>query len=207
MRIDETPDHTSTATSSGISRRTVVQGAAWSLPVIAVAVATPLAAASTAQSDLDISYFETAPQEGASQWDTGTVEPGYFENKPMTSHIEVLSHAPGGTVQTFTMDVQMHASSYKNDTLEIVAPSDAGWSIAGIEPTANTTVTFHLVWVGTLDPGQSVPLWLHYATAGNPPVDPTRIVQIAAITSVPGGDRFPDNNSQTGTPSYWVKHS
>lgn len=34
-------------TPSGISRRTVVQGAAWSIPVIAVAVGTPLAAAST----------------------------------------------------------------------------------------------------------------------------------------------------------------
>lgn len=33
---------------SGLSRRTVVQGAAWALPVIAAAVATPLAAASVA---------------------------------------------------------------------------------------------------------------------------------------------------------------
>jgi hypothetical protein len=34
--------------SRGLKRRTVVQGAAWSIPVIAAAVATPLAAASTA---------------------------------------------------------------------------------------------------------------------------------------------------------------
>ncbi|KJQ55071.1 hypothetical protein [Microbacterium sp. SA39] len=35
-------------TSKGFSRRTVVKGAAWSVPVIAAAVATPLAAASLA---------------------------------------------------------------------------------------------------------------------------------------------------------------
>lgn len=35
-------------TEKGISRRTLVKGAAWSVPVIAVAVSTPLAAASTA---------------------------------------------------------------------------------------------------------------------------------------------------------------
>lgn len=33
--------------TSGLSRRAIVKGAAWSLPVVAVAVATPLAAAST----------------------------------------------------------------------------------------------------------------------------------------------------------------
>lgn len=36
----------------GVSRRTLVKGAAWSLPVIAVAAATPLAAASTTNSSL-----------------------------------------------------------------------------------------------------------------------------------------------------------
>ncbi|ALJ21112.1 hypothetical protein [Microbacterium sp. No. 7] len=35
------------AASSGLERRTIVKGAAWSLPVIAVAVTTPLAAATT----------------------------------------------------------------------------------------------------------------------------------------------------------------
>lgn len=38
-----------TIEETGVSRRTLVKGAAWSLPVIAVAAATPLAAASTAE--------------------------------------------------------------------------------------------------------------------------------------------------------------
>lgn len=41
MKVNETP-----VSDRGLSRRTVIQGAAWSLPVIAAAVATPIAAAS-----------------------------------------------------------------------------------------------------------------------------------------------------------------
>ncbi|MGQ7310893.1 hypothetical protein ACUOFU_04230 [Microbacterium arabinogalactanolyticum] len=41
-----------TIENTNVSRRTLVKGAAWSLPVVAVAAATPLAAASTAGTDL-----------------------------------------------------------------------------------------------------------------------------------------------------------
>ncbi len=44
--------------SAGLSRRTIVKGAAWSVPVIAAAVAVPMAAASTPQQDLN--FFLTA---------------------------------------------------------------------------------------------------------------------------------------------------
>lgn len=47
---------------TGISRRTVVKGAAWSVPVIAAAVATPLAAASTAGPAELASAFWSASQ-------------------------------------------------------------------------------------------------------------------------------------------------
>ncbi len=43
---ESTSDVTQATTKAGLSRRVVVQGAAWSIPVIAAAVATPLAAAS-----------------------------------------------------------------------------------------------------------------------------------------------------------------
>lgn len=50
---------------SGISRRAVVRGAAWSVPVIAVAVATPLAAASGGGTvNSDANYFWDAESEG-----------------------------------------------------------------------------------------------------------------------------------------------
>lgn len=45
-----------TEENKGLSRRTVVKGAAWSVPVIAAAVATPLASASVLNSDLVASF-------------------------------------------------------------------------------------------------------------------------------------------------------
>lgn len=47
MHNDPAPDdRASGATRSGVDRRTVIHGLAWSLPVVSVAVAAPLAAAS-----------------------------------------------------------------------------------------------------------------------------------------------------------------
>lgn len=43
-------------TSTRINRRTVVKGAAWSVPVIAAAIAAPAASASTASTDLAVAF-------------------------------------------------------------------------------------------------------------------------------------------------------
>lgn len=51
------PDH-HRSTPTGLTRRTLVKGAAWSVPVVAAAVATPLAAASAALAALT---YEVAP--------------------------------------------------------------------------------------------------------------------------------------------------
>ena len=48
-----------------ISRRTVVKGAAWSVPVIAVAVATPLAAASGGVVNDEANYYWDSEAQGA----------------------------------------------------------------------------------------------------------------------------------------------
>lgn len=52
MEENAAPPRTDLDTTKGVTRRTVVHGAAWSLPVIAAAVGTPLAAASTAGADI-----------------------------------------------------------------------------------------------------------------------------------------------------------
>lgn len=46
--MNTTPNSSPLDSKKGITRRTIVQGAAWSVPVVAAAVATPLAAASAA---------------------------------------------------------------------------------------------------------------------------------------------------------------
>ncbi|MGS0560052.1 hypothetical protein [Microbacterium aurugineum] len=54
-----------TQDNHGVSRRTVVVGAAWSVPVIAAAVAVPLAAASTNTSNDAANYYWDAEAQGA----------------------------------------------------------------------------------------------------------------------------------------------
>ncbi|MFJ2550872.1 hypothetical protein [Microbacterium sp. NPDC087591] len=72
----------------GFSRRTVVKGAAWSVPVIAAAVATPLAAASTA----DVGAFTTAGTCGI----LGVLGPGFTLTASATAPL------PVGTTITIT---------------------------------------------------------------------------------------------------------
>lgn len=55
------PEQPANSEQSGLRRRTIVKGAAWSLPVIAVAAASPLAAASTA-------CTEPAASAGVGTW-------------------------------------------------------------------------------------------------------------------------------------------
>ena len=71
----------------GFSRRTVVKGAAWSVPVIAAAVATPLAAAS----EVDLGAFSTSGDCGV----LGLIGPGFT----LTAGPEPL---PIGTTITIT---------------------------------------------------------------------------------------------------------
>lgn len=65
----------------GFSRRTVVKGAAWSVPVIAAAVATPLAAASA----VDVGAFTTAGSCGVA----GLIGPGFTLTASATAPLPV----------------------------------------------------------------------------------------------------------------------
>lgn len=72
----------------GFSRRTVVKGAAWSVPVIAAAVATPLAAASV----VDVGAFTTSGTCGV----LGLIGPGFTLTASATAPL------PIGTTVTIT---------------------------------------------------------------------------------------------------------
>lgn len=74
----------------GFSRRTIVKGAAWSVPVIAAAVATPLAAASTG--DVELGAFTTAGTCGV----LGVLGPGFTLTASGTAPL------PVGTTITIT---------------------------------------------------------------------------------------------------------
>lgn len=105
---ESTSDDTQATTKAGLSRRVVVQGAAWSIPVIALAVATPLAAASgdAALSFTLPTYAGTACTEitnvqAALTNSSGAPDPG----KPITVTLsDGYTFADGSTTYTGTTD-------------------------------------------------------------------------------------------------------
>jgi hypothetical protein len=109
---DAPPDSTSDAqpppTATGISRRVVVQGAAWSIPVIAAAVAAPLAAASgdaalnfTLPAYAGAACTEITNVQASLTNSSGAPEPG----KPITVTLsDGYTFADGSTTHTGTTD-------------------------------------------------------------------------------------------------------
>ncbi len=194
----------SDSTTAGPSRRTVVKGAAWSIPVIAAAVAAPLATASTVpavQPDLAITWLQTGPTNGVVQYWAANGEPGYHAGKQLTYHIQVTNKGDAAATM-FVVELQLHAASYQNGSGGIA--SGSGWEITGVRPSPNTTVTLTLTWTGALEPGQSVDGFVQLRVSNDVPAGETHVTPIAAIVSVAEGDSNSSNNSQVGTPSYWV---
>jgi hypothetical protein len=59
-----TEQESTTSARTGISRRGVVKGAAWSVPVVALAVAAPAASASVVPTDIAVTLQPTPPKPG-----------------------------------------------------------------------------------------------------------------------------------------------
>lgn len=93
-----------TTENSGISRRTLVKGAAWSMPVIAVAAATPLAAASTTNASVAWTGTETGLL-ALSVLDTATV---ITAQALMTVPDEyTITNGPGAINEPATVTIQV----------------------------------------------------------------------------------------------------
>lgn len=128
------------AEAARLTRRNVVKGAAWSIPVIAAAVATPLAAASV-----------TPPANSANvQVPTG-VPAGNFEDITITGRLTgqgapVNAPLPDGTVVTFTASDPGAVISVAGSAgiADIVGPSGGVWTVV-LSPgvtTVSATVAF-----------------------------------------------------------------
>lgn len=127
-------------TEARLARRTIIKGAAWSVPVVAAAIATPLAAASV-----------TPPANSANvQVPTG-VPAGNFEDITITGRLTgqgapVNAPLPEGTVVTFTASdpdavISVAASS---GIADITGPDGGVWTVVlapGVT-TASATVAF-----------------------------------------------------------------
>lgn len=110
--------------ASGLSRRTVVKGAAWSVPVIAAAVAVPLAAASAGGFvNSEANYYWAAESQG---------------------DYTTLSAAAGGLMATFSTQIAYRANPWVNPpagaslvvvvTFDSPVRLDAGSSLGGWAP-------------------------------------------------------------------------
>ena len=160
---------------AGINRRAVIKAAAWSAPVIAVAVATPLAAASTAprpagagltewQGGTSVSTSIAAPahvliNRGATVGfvaftpDGDLEEPGLFTSGAASV---TVSWGAGGNVTVPT--------SYRLEETNLF-----GWTRVGSLPAAGTTGSIEYVRPGILNGAGNVvslPLLRLYPTAG-----------------------------------------
>lgn len=121
--------------SKGFSRRTVIKTAAWSVPVVAVAVSTPLAAASVGAAALTfevVPLVDTDAPFGAralTVTNTGTAD--------FTGPI-VLSTPAWATIAPFTADGAVQGTAGSNIT----------WMLPAAEVPAGQSLQVDLTWTG-----------------------------------------------------------
>lgn len=125
----------------GITRRTIVAGAAWSVPVVAMAAAAPLAAASTSQYDLIISGFQAAPASG------GNVTPSQAFNT-----VGTITNIGTGPVTGLVLQMTFPYQVADNFT------TPSGWVLTSKTETTGTPKRWVLMFTysGTLAAGESI---------------------------------------------------
>ncbi|QNA92329.1 hypothetical protein [Microbacterium sp. Se63.02b] len=146
------------ASRPGVARRTVLIGAAWSLPVVAVAVATPAAAASTAA----LGRFVIETMQGGT-W----VNPDYYgaslqlrNDDTQAASLPVADITSGTVTVTFALadagtlaPVVIANAGGSSPTVPALPNTDPTWTAAGVSDNGDGTVTYTLAYAGSL-PGQ-----------------------------------------------------
>ncbi|MHC9044174.1 hypothetical protein ACYX8G_06315 [Microbacterium saperdae] len=162
----------------GMDRRTVIKAAAWSAPVIAVAVATPLAAASEGTGP------RPAPA-GLTEWQGGTSVSTSIVNPAHVlinrgANVGFIAFTPDGddleapglfTSGAASVSVTWGAGGNVTDptSYRLEESNLNGWTRVGALPAAGTTGTVQYVYSGILNGAGNVvslPLLRLYPTAG-----------------------------------------
>ncbi|HWU32483.1 MAG TPA: hypothetical protein VN108_06395 [Marmoricola sp.] len=136
MTQDNTLDESGTTQDSGIQRRTLVKGAAWSLPVIALATAVPAHAASivTAKYDVGISVANCNALQigGAPQFVIQNFGP---ESVPAGKQVRItFSGLPGISLNDFALSGFAGSAILAGSTLTATLPELAPGGKATITP-------------------------------------------------------------------------
>ncbi|WP_435749021.1 hypothetical protein [Microbacterium sp. PMB16] len=179
-------------TTSGLSRRTILQASAWSIPVMAVAVATPLAAASTA---IDL---ELVARPGGDR--IGGTNPEGTQAVDLTLPFTYDATSAGGPVSNATLVVSF-------DTRLIDGPSVTidgfpAQQIATELSGTTRTVTFSLPF-DIPGNGETIAIQPSFAIENRTAWVPDAADYVVTLLG-PGGrlDLNPSNNTVTMAPQY-----
>lgn len=153
-------DTATTPHTSGVARRTVLAGAAWSLPIVAVAVATPAAAASTGA----LGRFVIETMQGGT-W----LNPQYYgASLQLRNDDTQAATVPVEDITSGTVTITMARADVGDITPAVIAnaggtsptvgglpATDPTWTAAGATDNGDGTVTYTLVFAGSVA-GQGV---------------------------------------------------
>jgi hypothetical protein len=177
---------------SGLSRRTVLKGAAWSVPVVAVATAVPAYAASGDVSELD--FYLTAGQM-IGQGATGAGASGQFRSNGIRLTSPDGKTIPAGVTVVFTLTYNPGS-----EPVDFTDPQfgfdyniglNQGWVVDPVEPhrvvfTATSTVAASEITF------QAAQWWVNQ---GVRPEDDS--VTFTGIATVPAGGDYPQGGTLT----------
>lgn len=127
----------STLEKSGVSRRTVIKGAAWSVPVIAAAVAVPMAAASETPTTTPRSVGYIVESSDAISDTSIRVSSARLEDPKANEEIPAHKAKPFNTEMSFTYVGGDAGFSFLSTTL---APGTSAWKIDAAQTTATRIV-------------------------------------------------------------------
>lgn len=175
---------------SGVPRRTVLAGAAWSVPIVAVALATPAAAASAAAEG----RFVIESMLGGT-W----VDPSYYgasiqiRNDDTQAATLPVADITSGTVTVTMSQVDVGAvvpavianAGGGSPTVGGLPATDPTWTAAGATDNGDGTVTYSLAFAGTLA-GQGV-THVSFGILGSTPLNSGISVTVTATGSPTDG--------------------
>ncbi len=193
-------DEASTTESRGIPRRTIVKGAAWSIPAIAVAVAAPAQAASTPSVPvkLAVSYARVGRAGGGG--DAGTVGAGNRLFFDVTIVNNGTSDATDGVIAAIDLD-----SDTTDPNSISVGSETAGWTESGrstyMGPAGLTRRVINFISPMPLKVGESRNIRVYFAIAQVVTGTRTMTASIhpSSLTNDDGIDNYGDSQPYTVT--------
>lgn len=230
--MNESVESPTTERPHGISRRTIVRGAAWSVPVVAAAAAIPLAAASTtdlcAEVPVNVSAVGHAWTDGNGGLDSEAPYNGshrYLGDKQLTADFRMRNDGPA-VVSGFQVAWTIETDSVNTATPTMVAMLPDGTIVQPLSLDVVDTdpdAPHRSRWIWSFDgtvllPGETILFRTTYRTVATTPTPPriagpyavgqARTVLCGDGTSRNANDvQFPDdrdNNNATVVNPYYV---